>query len=111
MPWPEIAYITKAMTTSCQPRPQPHMTGTAAATAISGTAMNRASSTCSTRARPIVLGSDASGLGSGVVIGALVIGGVGWVVVGAVMLLLVRRGLRASYATVTYATVTLWPGC
>src|SRR4051794_7331322 len=61
MPWPETAYITNAMTTSRQPRPQPHMTGTAAATARSGTTMNAARRTCSIRARLSVPGTDASG--------------------------------------------------
>src|SRR3954454_15762013 len=61
MPWPLIAYMTKAMTTSRQPRPQPHATGTAATTARNGTAMKIASRICSMRACVMVPGTDASG--------------------------------------------------
>src|SRR5579875_1741889 len=49
MPCPEIAYITTAIRTSCQPRPQPHRNGTAAITARNGTITKRPSANCSQR--------------------------------------------------------------
>src|SRR4051794_41886678 len=66
MPCPLIAYITNAMTTSCQPSPHPQATGTAATTARNGTAMKIASSTCSIRAWASVPGTYASGLDAAV---------------------------------------------
>src|SRR4051794_17127396 len=49
------------MVTSCQPRPQPHRTGTAARTARNGTTMKVASRICSIRAWAMVPGTYASG--------------------------------------------------
>src|SRR4051795_8056905 len=66
MPWPLMAYMTNAMTTSCQPSPHPQATGTAATTAKNGTAMKIASSTCSIRAWVSVPGTYASGLAAAV---------------------------------------------
>src|SRR5437763_6096020 len=109
MPWPEIAYMTNAITASCQPRPQPQATGTAAATASSGTTMKAARIHCSMRARRIVPGTAARGCGSALwVRGAVRTGGRGWTVVGAVMHLSLADGgpLVNPYATVTYAAVT-----
>src|SRR5436309_6270319 len=97
--------MTKAMTTSCQPRPQPHMTGTAATTAASGTTMNAASITCSMRARRRVLGTEASGPTTAPVTGDAE-GGRTRAVVGAVIrVVLLVVGPRRTYGSVTYATV------
>src|SRR3954447_4961531 len=106
MPWPEIAYMTNAMTTSCQPRPHPHATGTAAATAMSGTTMKTPRITCSIRARRSVLGTAARGVVSAGFDGRGATAGRGSVVVGAVMQLSFAGDARSSYATVTYGPVT-----
>src|SRR3954454_6999751 len=107
MPCPETAYMTRAITTSCQPRPQPHITGTAATTASSGTAMKAASITCSMRARRNVLGTDAIGPVRAPVVTGCAGGRI--VVVGAVMRLVSSsaRPPAVTYGSVTYATVGL----
>src|SRR4051794_15040430 len=87
--------MTRAITTSCQPRPQPHITGTAAATASSGTPMNAASMTCSIRARRRVLGTDAIGPVRAPVVTGCAGGRI--VVVGAVMRWSPRGTAPSSY--------------
>src|SRR3954454_17095943 len=105
MPCPETAYMTSAITTSCQPRPQPHITGTAATTASRGTPMKAASMTCAMRARRKVLGTDAIGPVRAPVVTGCAGGRI--VVVGAVMRLVSSCGRPPSvaYASVTYGTV------
>src|SRR3954447_4594711 len=136
MPWPLIAYITNAITTSCQPSPQPHATGTAATTARNGTAMKIASSTCSMRACTNVPGTYASGLDAAVLAARAALParvdavaaalpararaassaplagldeGAVWASV--VMKAAPRARGRRTYATVTYVSVGTYPGC
>src|SRR5438309_2217298 len=114
MPCPEIAYMTKAMTRSRQPRPQPQATGAAATTARNGTTMNSASAICSKRARRNVPGTDAIGPVSAPLTAGAGAGRVA-VVVGAVMQLLLScrvcsPGPLSTYGSVTYATVGLARG-
>jgi hypothetical protein len=79
-PCPVTAYITSAITTSCQPSQPPQATGTAARTARNGTTMKTASAICSARdcwsPPKVAIGSSVwSGVGGAAMAVAGVIGG------------------------------------
>src|SRR6476619_4781491 len=100
MPWPVSQYMTTVIRTSVQPSQPPQATGIAAATARNGTTISAPSTICSLRdwVSPPSVALTCSRSGSAVRTA---------VAVGGVMDETSFTGHRgATYATVTYATVS-----
>src|SRR3954447_23049041 len=109
MPWPVMAYITTAMTTSCHDRPLPHSTKPVAARARRGTTMKIQRATCSQRALNSVVGICCSGRESSPSY-SIVVTGASRTAFGLGGVMGVSKCGVDGYATVTYASVGGQPG-